>query len=171
MKNKLKTVGYIRLSLEKEISKSIENQEMIIKDYVASREDLELTRLYIDRNLSGTAFERKKFEQMTVDIETGKVDCVVVCDLSRLGRNMISVGYYVENFFPRNDISFISISDRFETLDGVNNISDITKSTLEIPLKGLLDEQYSIDVKNKTNTALRTLMLDGKYIGSKPPFG
>ena len=85
---------------------------------------------------------------MTADIEAGTVDCVVVCDLSRLGRNMISVGYYVENFFPRNNVRFISISDKFETLDGVNNISNITNFTLEIPLKSLLDEQYSIDVKN-----------------------
>ena len=171
MKKKLNTVGYIRLSSEKETSKSIENQEMIIKDYVANREDLDLTKLYVDRNLSGTAFERKEFEQMTADIEAGIVDCVVVCDLSRLGRNMISVGYYVENFFPRNGVRFISISDKFETLDGVNNISDIAKSTLEMPLKALLDEQYSIDVKTKTNAALKTLMLEGKYIGSKPPFG
>ena len=148
MKNKLKNVGYIRLSSEKEISKSFENQEMIIKDYVSKRADLELTKMYIDKNLSGTSFERKEFEQMTVDIEAGKIDCVVVCDLSRLGRNMISVGYYVENFFPRNNVRFISISDKFETLDGVNNISNITNFTLEIPLKSLLDEQYSIDVKN-----------------------
>ena len=140
MKNKLKTVGYIILSAEKETSKPIENQEMIIKDYVSKRADLELTKMYIDKNLSGTAFEPKEFEQMTADIEAGTVDCVVVCDLSRLGRNMISVGYYVENFFPRNGISFISISDRFETLDGMNNISDIEKSTLEMPLISLLDE-------------------------------
>ncbi len=166
-----KVAGYIRLSSEKETSKSIENQELIIKNYVNSRADLELSKLYIDRNLSGTSFERKEFQQMTLDIESGHIDCVVVCDLSRLGRDFISVGYYVESFFPKNGVRFISISDKFETSDGVNNISEQTKSTLEIPLKALLDEQYSVDVKNKTNTALKSLMLEGKFIGSKPPFG
>ncbi len=171
MKKNYKVAGYIRLSSEKETSKSIENQELIIKNYVNSRADLELSKLYIDKNLSGTSFERKEFQQMTLDIENRKIDCVVVCDLSRLGRDFISVGYYVENFFPKNGVRFISISDKFETLDGVNNISEQTKSTLEMPLKALLDEQYSVDVKNKTNATLKSLMLEGKFIGSKPPFG
>ncbi len=171
MRKKLKTIGYIRLSSEKETSKSIENQQVVIEDFIADNNDLELTKLYIDRNLSGTTFERKQFEQMIADMDTEDIDCLVVCDLSRLGRNMISVGYYVENFFPSRGIRFISITDNFDSIDGVTNANTNIQSAAEMPLKALLDEQYSIDVKKKTNAALKSLMLEGKYIGSKPPYG
>lgn len=97
-----RTAAYVRLSVSKpnQPYDSIENQKKIIKDYVASRTDLAIQAFYADENVSGASFERKGFQQMLDDITCGKIDCVIVKDLSRFGRNAIEAGFHIQRLLP-----------------------------------------------------------------------
>jgi len=117
----LKAAGYVRLSVNKtdEPSQSIENPKKIIEAYAESNPDLLLERFYIDDQVSGRDFNRPVFNEMLEDIQAGKINCVIVKDLSRLGREMIDVGYYIQMFFPSKGVRFISIGNQIDTLDGI----------------------------------------------------
>lgn len=114
---KYKVAGYIRLSKEDKIkdeSNSVTNQKSIIDLYVKKNEDLELIDFYIDDGYSGTTFDRPEYKRMFKDIVDGKVNTVIVKDLSRFGRNHIEVDNYLENIFPMLKVRFISINDNVD---------------------------------------------------------
>jgi DNA invertase Pin-like site-specific DNA recombinase len=102
VKTVYETAAYIRLSAvdKKNKGDSLETQRAIIESYIAEHSDMELREIYIDNGLSGQSFERPAFQQMLGDMESGKINCCAVKDLSRLGRNAIDTGFYVEKFFP-----------------------------------------------------------------------
>lgn len=118
----LNTALYIRLSVEdgNGRSNSIENQQLILNDYVADKPEFRVFDTYIDNGLTGTNFDRPSFKRMLSDIENGKINCVIVKDLSRLGRNSIDTGYYIEQYFAQHKIRFIAINDMFDTADENN---------------------------------------------------
>lgn len=112
-----KAASYIRLSREdgdKGESESIGNQRKIIERY-AKENDLILVQEYVDDGISGTTFNRPGFNQMIEDIKANKIDMVITKDLSRLGREYIQTGYYIENFFPENNVRYVSILDGIDT--------------------------------------------------------
>lgn len=169
----LKAAGYIRLSVNKSDrpSDSIKNQQKLIEDYAEANWDLQLERIYIDDKASGRDFDRPAFNEMLEDIRAGKINCVIVKDLSRLGRDMIDVGYYVQMLFPSKGVRFISIGNKIDTLDGMTNITFGKLPGDRIPLTSLMDEQYAIDISKKTQFVLDNYIKDGKYVAPRAPYG
>ena len=105
------------------------------------------------------------------DISDGKVGCVVVKDLSRLGRDLITTSYYIEEFFPFKKVRFVSVNDQFDAVDGINNQTGESNSRIRIPLVNAFNEQVSIDTKRKTSMALDMKARHGAFIGPRAPFG
>ncbi len=113
------TAVYIRLSREdgdKEESDSVGNQRKLLTEYVSKMENLIIYDVYVDDGYTGTSFDRPSFKRMIADIEQGKVNCVVVKDLSRFGRDYIDTGRYLERVFPELGVRFISISDGIDSV-------------------------------------------------------
>ena len=108
---------YVRLSVEDTHthSVSIETQQMIIARYLEQYPEISVYDTYIDNGATGTNFHRPGFQQMLSDIEAGHVNCVIVKDLSRLGRNTIDTGYYIEQYFRIRSIRFIAVNENFDT--------------------------------------------------------
>jgi len=103
---------------------------------------------------------------MLDDIDMGEIDCVIIKDLSRLGRSMIDVGYYIQIHVPKKHVRFVSVNDMIGTLDGVTNISFGKLSGTKIPLTALLDEEYSNDISRKTPICNRLLRSRREICGS-----
>ena len=164
----LSTALYIRLSVEdgKGRSNSIENQQLILNDYVLDKPEFRVFDTYIDNGLTGTNFDRPSFKSMLSDIENGKINCVIVKDLSRLGRNSIDTGYYIEHYFAQHKIRFIALNDMFDTADENNPQNGIL-----LPLKNMVNEAYALDIGKKIKAQAHQAMLDGEYIGARAPFG
>ena len=120
-KNKdIRAAAYLRLSIEdgdKAESNSIGNQRELIRDFAAERPELHLVEEYADDGYTGTNFERPGFKRMMEDIKSGKINCIIVKDLSRLGRNYIEMGKYLEQIFPMMGIRFIAINDNYDSLN------------------------------------------------------
>lgn len=162
---------YIRLSQEDEDkahkreseSESVLNQRSLIMNYLRDN-GFVLTDEYVDDGYSGTNFDRPAFKRLLEDIENGKINCVITKDLSRLGRDYIKCGYYIEQYFPSKKVRYISILDNVDTfLDSANN--DIA------PFKALFNDMTSKDTSKKIKSILRDKKVKGKFIGSKPSFG
>lgn len=164
-------VGYIRLSVSnKEESNSIENQKSIIKHW-AEQHQLSISRFYVDNGFSGTTFERPSFKNMIQDIVDGKIGCLIVKDLSRLGREFITTSYYIEEFFPTKKIRFVSVNDRFDTIDGITDQSSPVNSRIRIPLLNVFNEQVPRDIQKKVQFSLDVKAQQGIFIGPRAPFG
>lgn len=115
------TVVYIRLSvLNRDPHGFVENQRLMIEEW-GPQHQIPIMRYYIDNGFSGKCFDRPAFQRMIQNIQKGKIDCIVVNDLSRLGQDYITAGYYLEMFFPSNNVRFVSINDQFDTADGMTN--------------------------------------------------
>jgi site-specific DNA recombinase len=112
----------------------------------------------------GTTFERPEFNRMISDIEEQKINMVITKDLSRLGRDYIKTGYYIENYFPEKGVRYVSILDGVDTfLDSTNN--DVT------PFKAIINDMYARDISKKIKGVLREKELKGEYLGSVAPYG
>ena len=159
---------YIRLSVEdnKKRGCSVENQKLVLNDYLADKPDFVVYDTYIDNGLTGTNFHRPGFQQMLSDIEAGHINCVIVKDLSRLGRNSIDTGYYIEQYFYAHNVRFIAVTDQFDTADPGNLHGGIM-----LPLKNMINEAYSLDIRRKIKAQARQAMKDGDYIGGRAPYG
>lgn len=159
---------YIRLSVEdnKKRGCSVENQKLVLNDYLADKPDFVVYDTYIDNGLTGTNFHRPGFQQMLSDIEVGHINCVIVKDLSRLGRNSIDTGYYIEKYFYAHNVRFIAVTDQFDTADPGNLHGGIM-----LPLKNMINEAYSLDIGRKIKAQARQAMKDGDYIGARAPYG
>ena len=160
---------YIRLSQEdkdkkyESDSESVINQKELLRSYVNSN-NFNLVGEYIDDGYSGTDFNRPGFQNMLEDINNKKINCVVVKDLSRLGRDHVMTGYYIETFFPENNIRFISI---LESYDSFKNQASNDSSTFIIACNDYYSKQNSIKIRNVLNEKRK----NGKFVGSLPCFG
>ena len=114
----LLTAAYGRLSIENagyETDESLQNQMAMIYQFINDHDDLELVDSYMDNGFTGTNFERPEFQRLMEDVRTGKIQCIVVKDLSRFGRDYLETGYYLETIFPRLNIRFIAINDQYDS--------------------------------------------------------
>lgn len=159
------TALYLRLSKDDGTdneSSSIQTQKEMLTRYCRDN-GFTICQTYIDDGWSGTNSDRPAFQRMLSDIEDGKINCVITKDLSRLGRNYIEVGGYTELFFPEHGVRYIAITDGVDTSKG---------STMDItPFKNLLNDMYAQDISRKIKSALLTKQKQGKYIGTKAPYG
>lgn len=164
----IRTALYIRLSVEdnKKRGHSIENQKLVLENFLAGRPEFVVCNTYVDNGATGTNFHRPGFQQMLSDIEAGLIDCVIVKDLSRLGRNSIDTGYYIEQYFRAHQIRFIALTDQFDTADASNLHGGIM-----LPLKNMINEAYALDIGRKIKAQARQAMKDGEYIGARAPYG
>lgn len=126
---------------------------------------------YVDDGYSGTSFNRPALKEMIQDIHSGKISCVVVKDLSRLGRDYITTGYYIEIFFPSERIRFVSVNDHFDTIDGITDQNRPLGSNIRVPIINAFNEQISIDIKKKVLEALDMKAKQGIFIGPRAPLG
>ncbi len=166
-----KVAIYIRLSKEDadkgfNESESITNQKCLLTEYVESLgEEYELVDIYIDPGYTGTNFNRPDFQRMIRDIESGKINMVITKDLSRLGRDYIETGEYIENWFPEHEVRYVSVTDGIDTFATNNGNNDIA------PFKSILNDMYSKDLSKKIRTALHTMQKQGKWVGGKTAIG
>lgn len=144
-----KAAGYIRLSGDdtKKRGDSLETQRNIIERHIAALHGIRLVDIYTDNKISGTGFERPEFQRMLDDIESGKINCIIVKDVSRFGRNAIDAGYYMEFYLPQRNVRFISITDSYDSLDGDGGIL--------LPLKNIIAESYALDIGRKCRAVHR----------------
>lgn len=166
-----KVAIYIRLSKEDmdkgyDESESITNQKALLIEYVEKLGwEYELVDIYIDPGYTGTNFNRPDFKRMIRDIELGKINMVITKDLSRLGRDYIETGEYIEKWFPENNVRYVSLTDGIDTFETSNGNNDI------VPFKSILNDMYSKDLSKKIRTALHTMQKQGKWVGGKTPLG
>ena len=160
---------YIRLSKEDEKdvkekdSESVTNQRNILVKFVKDN-NYKLFDIYIDDGYTGTNFDRPEFKRMIRDIELGKINMVITKDLSRLGRDYITTGEYVEKWFPKHNVRYISL------LDGVDTMLDTTNNEIA-PFKAIINDMYSRDNSKKIKAALKSKQQEGKWVGGCAPFG
>lgn len=178
MSNKIKKIYhaaiYVRLSKEdgdvsnavKAESNSISNQKNLIRDFLKDKEDIEVVSERVDDGYSGSNFERPAFKLMLEDIKKGIVDCVIVKDLSRFGREYIDSGRYIERLFPALGVRFIAINDNYDSLNGKEQADEII-----IPFKNLINDAYCRDISVKIRSHLEVKRKNGEFIGSFAPYG
>lgn len=160
---------YIRLSREdgdKDESDSVSNQRMLLREYSAKLPDVEVADYFIDDGWTGTNFERPGFIRLMEQIKDGSLNCIIVKDLSRFGRNYIEVGNYLEQIFPFMGVRFISIAD---SLDSYGNPGQM--NTIMVPFKNLINDEYCRDISNKVRSSLDSRRRSGKFIGSFSAYG
>lgn len=160
-----KTAVYARLSTEDLNEDTLDNQIYLLKSFVGEKTDMVLVDIYADNGFSGTNFERPEFTRLMNDVKTGKVNCIVVKDLSRLGRNYIETGNLIENVFPFLNVRFIAVTDNFDTNEG-GGVENMVAS-----FKNLVNDVYAKDISRKIITAFRTKQKNGEYIGLVAPYG
>ncbi|MDY4635416.1 MAG: recombinase family protein [Candidatus Limivicinus sp.] len=157
---------YIRLSKEDENegpSESVTNQKSLLDEFVKNNR-LSVYDVYIDDGYSGTNFYRPDFQRMIGDIEAGKVNMVITKDLSRLGRDYIMTGHYMERYFPEKRVRYISLLDGIDT--GVESTAnDIT------PFRAIMNDMYAKDISRKIKSVKRDKQRKGQFIGGKPVYG
>ena len=157
---------YIRLSKEDENegpSESVTNQKSLLDEFVKNNR-LSVYDVYIDDGYSGTDFDRPAFQRMIGDIEAGKVNMVITKDLSRLGRDYIMTGHYMERYFPEKRVRYISLLDGIDT--GVESTAnDIT------PFRAIMNDMYAKDISRKIKSVKRDKQRKGQFIGGKPVYG
>lgn len=163
-----KAALYIRLSVEFNGRRgdSLETQQQIMEAYLALCPDIEIIAVYTDNGTTGRTFEREAFQRMLDDVERGKINCIVVKDLSRLGRNAIDSGYYIEKYFPLHQVRFIAVNDQYDSEN-----KESTGSHLIVPLKNMINEAYAADISKKVKAQQRQAMQDGAFVGARPPYG
>ena len=167
---------YIRLSVEdgdltggsKVESNSVVNQRMLLSEFIQSREDLTGCRVveFCDDGYTGTNFERPGFQEMMVQVKLKQIDCIVVKDLSRFGREYLDVSSYLELILPVFDIRFISVNDGFDSNDYVG-----TTGGMELAFRNLINGMYSRDISMKVKSARKTRERRGEYMGGHPFYG
>ncbi len=157
---------YIRLSKEDESegpSQSVQNQESLLREFVQQHR-LSVHDTYIDDGWSGTNFDRPSFQRMIADIEAKKVNMVITKDLSRLGRDYIMTGHYMERYFPEHRVRYISL------LDGIDTGVDSTANDIT-PFRAIMNDMYAKDISKKIKSVKRDKQRKGQFIGGKPVYG
>lgn len=157
------TALYIRLSYESYYtdSESIENQKLLLEDFIRRHKELVLYEQYIDDGKTGTNFERPAFERMMKEVREGTINCIVVKDLSRFGRNHVEVGDYLERIFPFLGVRFISVNDGYDSVNAT-----CYKDQLLLSVKNLMHEMYARDISRKICSTIRIKQKTGKFYRS-----
>ena len=166
--SKYRATDYLRLSYtenHENESDSIANQKKLIEDYVKEHPDIELVSEKVDDGYSGILFDRPAFQEMMQDIIEGKINCVIVKDLSRLGREYIETGRYLRRIFPAYGVRFIAINDNIDTAH------EHAGDDLNISMKNLINDAYCHDISVKTRSALEVKRKKGDYVGACPVYG
>ena len=161
-----KAAVYVRLSREdgdKLESDSIANQKEFIERYTKNIGNISIVRFYVDDGYTGTNFDRPAFKDMMEDIEKGIIDCVIVKDLSRFGRDYIEVGRYLEREFPKRHIRFIAIND------GIDNLNQ--RYDISVPIKNIVNAQYAEDISKKVMASVTLKQKTGQFIGAFASYG
>ena len=164
------TAIYARLSVEdsgkNDNGDSIENQVYIAKQYVEERPYLNLCDTFIDNGETGVNFNRPRFNALMDEVKAGRIDCIVVKDLSRFGRNYIETGNFIERVFPFLGVRFISVNDGYDSSNPESN-----SECLAIALKSLINDVYAKDISRKATAALETKQRNGEFIGTYASYG
>lgn len=162
------TAIYLRLSLEdnqKKDADSLANQQALLMKYVENRPFLQLAGIYTDNGCTGTDFDRPQFKRMMEDARSGKINCIVVKDLSRLGRNYVEAGDYLEKIFPFLGVRFIAVNDNYDS-SNINSSDQLAAS-----LKNLVNDAYAKDLSRKVSTAMQEKRRRGDFVGAYEPYG
>ena len=157
---------YARLSFESEANKerdTVDTQIAYIREFVSEQPDMVEVDVYADVSVTGTTFERPEFDRMMQDIRSGKINTVITRDLSRLGRNYVEAGNYIERVFPFLNVRYIAITDDFDSARPGTDLS--------VPLKNIVNEFYSKDISKKVETGKRAIWSQGGFSEGTPPYG
>ncbi|MCL2774770.1 MAG: recombinase family protein [Oscillospiraceae bacterium] len=160
---------YARISREdgdKTVSDSIVNQLDLIKEYIKSNPEIEPVSERADDGYSGVMFDRPGLNAMLDDVKSGRINCIVVKDLSRFGRNYIEVGRYIRTLFPLFGVRFIAINDGYDSANDKNYADNYI-----IPFKNIINDAYCADISKKVRSQLEVKRKKGDYIGALVPFG
>lgn len=175
MKNKIYNAAmYLRLSRDDEDrdgrvkteSNSIGSQRELIRSFIREHDDLELYDVYVDDGYTGSNFDRPEFERMMGDIEAGKVDCVIVKDLSRFGRDYIEAGRYIQKTFPALSVRFIAVTDHYDSAS-----ADIGESSIVLPVKNFINDSYCRDISIKVKSQLDVKRKNGECVAPFAVYG
>lgn len=160
---------YLRLSRsdgDQQESNSIKNQRALLNDYLGKHPELHKVDEYVDDGYSGTNFERPDFKRMIQDIENRKINCIIVKDLSRFGRNYIETGRYLERIFPFMGVRFIAINDHYDSAEENDD-----KGRILIPFNNLINDTYCRDISMRVRSHLDVKRKEGQFIGSFAGYG
>lgn len=155
-----------RGSFNKSESNSIGNQRELIKSFLREQPDIELYDIYVDDGFSGSNFDRPEFKRMIGDIEAGRVNCVVVKDLSRFGRDYIESGRYIQKTFPALGVRFIALTDHFDSVS-----ADTGESSIVLPVKNFINDSYCRDISTKVKSQLAVKYKNGECIAAFAAYG
>ena len=158
---------YVRLSIEDKYYKngtdSLATQEEMALEYLKDKADMKLYKVYSDNGETGSNFERQGFQDMMYDVYNGKVNCIIVKDLSRFGREYIEMGDYLEKIFPLIGVRFIAINDHYD--------NNVTSFDISVPIKNIINTLYAKDLSKKSAAALRIKQQNGEFIGTYASYG
>lgn len=165
---------YLRLSKDdmdidgsaKTESNSIANQRELLRNFVKSQPDIQIFDIYVDDGYSGSNFDRPEFIRMTKDIEAGNVNCVIVKDLSRFGREYIEAGRFIQKIYPALNVRFIALTDHFDS-----KTADISEQSFVIPIKNFVNDSYCRDISTKVRSHQKIKRENGEFIGAFAPYG
>lgn len=165
----LRTAVYGRLSVENggnETDESLQTQMLMLYQFVESHPDLKLEESYTDNGYSGTNFDRPEFVRLMDDVRNGRIQCIVVKDLSRFGRDYLETGYYLETLFPHLNVRFIAVTDEFDSS------REEDRSSLAVPIKNMVNEMYAKDISRKMCAASKVRLEKLETLpGGTAPYG
>lgn len=172
-KEHYKAAVYLRLSRDDEErggagqeSNSIGSQREMIRSYIRQQGNMEIYDVYVDDGYSGVNFDRPEFQRMMKDVRAGNVDCVIVKDLSRLGRDYIEAGRLIQKTFPAFCVRFIALTDRFDSLTADDN-----ERSMVVPVKNFVNDSYARDISDKVRSHLKVKRERGDFIGAFAAYG
>ena len=164
-----RTALYVRLSImdtrDRKDSESLQTQIDYLCEYIAKHPDLELYDCYRDNGETGTNFERPGFQRMMEDVKAGRVDCIIVKDLSRFGRDFLETGNFLEKVLPFMGVRFISVNDNYDSIRADSG------EAMTIALKNLMNDIYAKDISQRVYSALDTKKRSGEFIGNFAAYG
>ena len=147
-------------------SNSIGSQRELIRAFIMEQSDMELYDIYVDDGFSGSNFERPEFKRMLADIEAGRVNCVIVKDLSRFGRDYIEAGRYIQKVFPALGVRFIALTDHYDS-----DSADMSETSIILPVKNFINDSYCRDISTKVKSQLEVKRRNGECIASFVVYG
>ena len=161
--------AYLRLSVKdrnENESESIENQRNLINDFILKSKNIKLQYIFIDDGYTGTDFSRQGFNEMIKKVKSGEINCIIIKDLSRFGRNFEETENYIVKILPKYNVRLISIGESYDS--SKENASEFG---LLLTLKNLMNDYYAKDISHKVETSFDRLRREGKYITTRPPYG
>ena len=169
IEKKYQAALYIRLSKEdgdKAESNSVSNQRDLIYSFLKDKSDIQVCEEKVDDGYSGVGFDRPALISMLEDVKQGKINCIIVKDLSRFGRNYIETGRYIQQIFPFMGVRFIAINDHYDS-----GHMDSQADNMLLPFKNLMNDSYSRDISIKVRSQIEVRQRRGDYTGSFPVYG